>query len=195
MNKGNATKQNITQEAMAVASQVGLDNLSIGNLAKAVGMSKSGLFAHFESKEALQLHVLQEAREGFTQKALLPALKAPRGEPRIRAILKHWLKWENSESLPGGCIFVSAATDYDDRPGPIRDFLVNNQKDWFQFIAGAARRAVEVGHFRKGLDEQQFAYEVFSILLGYHQLHRLLQDPKAETRLLQAFEELIERSH
>ena len=195
MSKGQETKQSITQEAMAVASRLGLDNLSIGNLAKSVGMSKSGLFAHFASKESLQLHVLQEARERFTQQALLPALKSPRGEPRIRAIFKHWLKWENSEVLPGGYIFVSAATDYDDRPGAIRDFLVANQKDWFDFIARAAQIAVEEGHFRKDLDGQHFAYEAFGILLGYHQLHRLLKDPRASEHLNTALEDLLQRSH
>jgi len=195
MSKGTETKQNITNQAMAVASQMGLDNLSIGNLAKSVGMSKSGLFAHFASKEALQLHILQEARELFIQKAILPSLKEARGEPRIRAIFKNWLAWEDSDFLPGGCIFVSAATDYDDRPGPIQDLLVANQKDWFEFIAGAAQLAVEEGHFHKGLDVKQFAYEIFSILLGYHQIHRLLKDPKAKPRLNQAFKNLLTRSH
>lgn len=194
MKKGTQTKQTITQEAIAVASQLGLGNLTIGNLAKAVGMSKSGLFAHFSSKEALQLHILQSAREQFIQQAILPSLKTPRGEPRIRALFTHWLKWVHSEAMPGGCVFLAAVPEFDDQPGPIRDFLVYNQKDWFEFIVGAARIAMEEGHFRKDLDVRQFAYEVFSIFLGYTHISRLLRDPQADERLTQAFEALLTRS-
>lgn len=194
MRKGTATKETITQHAMAVASRMGLDNVTIGCLAKSVGMSKSGLFAHFTSKEALQLHVLETAKERFIQKAILPTIKAPRGLPRIRTLFKKWLEWDHDDALPGGCIFLAAIPEYDDRPGPIRDFLFNNQKEWFDFIAQAAKIAVAEGHFRKDLDTQQFAYEVFSIFLGYIQISRLLEDPKAITRLKRAFEELLARS-
>lgn len=194
MRKGSETKRNITQQAMAVASQLGLENLTIGNLAKEVGMSKSGLFAHFASKEALQLHVLEEARERFVNKAILPALKEPKGEPRIRSLVKNWLEWANSDYLPGGCVFLAASVEYDDRTGPIRDFVEENQRDWFEFIAGAARIAVAEGHFRKDLDTRQFAFEVISLFLGYHHTSRLLKDPQADRRLNLAFEGLLERS-
>lgn len=194
MRKGTQTKQNITKQAVAVASQMGLDNLTIGTLAKSVGMSKSGLFSHFSSKEALQLHVLQDSKERFIQRAILPAIKQARGIPRIKILFKKWLEWDKDEDMPGGCVFLAAIPEFDDRPGPIRDFLANNQKEWFDFIAGAAKIAVVEGQFRKDLDPKQFAYEVFGIFLGYHHISRLLQDPQADHRLNKAFEELLERS-
>lgn len=195
MNKGAQTKQAITHRAITLASKVGLEKLTIGNLAKTLGMSKSGLFAHFASKEGLQINVMEQAVEMFTNRVIRPAIKQPRGEPRIRAIFKHWVDWENSSLMPGGCIFVGAAAEFDDCPGAARDFVATNQQSWLDFIAGAAKIAVEEGHFRKDLDTVQFAYEFISLLLGYHQLSRLLKDPKAERRLRNAFERLLERSH
>jgi AcrR family transcriptional regulator len=194
MNKGAQTKQAITRRAITLASKVGLEKLTIGNLAKALDMSKSGLFAHFSSKEGLQLNVMEQAVEMFTDRVGRQAIKEPRGEPRVRAIFKHWLDWENSSLMPGGCIFVGAAAEFDDCPGAARDFVANNQQRWLDFIAKAAKIAVEEKHFRKDLDTAQFAYEFISLLLGYHQLSRLLKDPKAERRLRKAFEGLLERS-
>ena len=195
MNKGAQTKQHIARKAITLASKVGLEKLTIGGLAKTIGMSKSGLFAHFTSKEGLQIHVMEAAVEMFTLRVIKPALKEPRGEPRLRAIIKNWIDWENSSLMPGGCLFIGAATEFDDCPGATRDFIANNQQQWWDFIAGAAKIAVAEGHFRKDLDSKQFAYELLSLFLGYHQLSRLLKDPKADRRLRAAFEALIERSH
>jgi AcrR family transcriptional regulator len=195
MNKGAQTKQAITHRALRLASKVGLEKLTIGSLAKTLGMSKSGIFAHFTSKEGLQLDVMEQGVEMFTQRVIRPALKEPRGEPRLRAVFKNWVEWENSSLMPGGCIFVGAAAEFDDCPGPARDFVANNQQKWLEFIAGAARIAVDEGHFRKNLDIHQFAYEFISLLLGYHHLSRLLKDPKAQRRVRTSFEALLERSH
>jgi AcrR family transcriptional regulator len=194
MSKGAQTKQAITHRAITLASKVGLEKLTIGSLAKTIGMSKSGLFAHFTSKEGLQLNVMEAAVEMFTQRVIRPSIKEPRGEPRIRAIFKNWINWENSSLMPGGCIFVGAAAEFDDCPGAARDFIATNQQQWWEFIAGAAKIAVDEGHFHKGLDTKQFAYELLSLFLGYHQLSRLLKDPKADRRIRAAFEALLNRS-
>ncbi|HEV3051234.1 MAG TPA: TetR/AcrR family transcriptional regulator, partial [Longimicrobium sp.] len=137
---------------MASASVEGLEGISLGRLAAELGMSKSGLFAHFASKEALQLDVLQAAADRFMEVVVRPAMAEPRGEPRVRSLFEHWLVWERHESLPGGCIFMHAAAELDDRPGPTRDALVQWQRQWLDALAKAARLAVEAGHFRADLD-------------------------------------------
>src|ERR1051326_5790937 len=114
MMKGAETKETILTEAIAIASKVGLEGLSIGNLAKASGLSKSGLFAHFNSLENLQLAVLQKAADKFVEVVIAPALKKPRGSPRVKALIDNMLAWTNANFMPGGCIFISAANEFDD---------------------------------------------------------------------------------
>lgn len=177
--------------ALALASTVGLEGLTIGKLAEHVGMSKSGLFAHFSSKENLQVAVLEEAIARFVGFVVTPALRQPRGEPRVRALFENWLAWTRAEFLPGGCIFVVAIVELDDRPGPARDRLIASQKDWFDTLAHAARIAVEEKHFRKDLDCQQLAHEVYSIAYGYHFLRSIIDPAEAERRSRHAFERLI----
>jgi AcrR family transcriptional regulator len=194
MRKGEVTRAAILDEALALASQVGLEGLSIGELAKRLGMSKSGLFAHFASKENLQLDVLRSAAERFVEMVIRPALQKPRGEPRVRALFENWLAWSRADFSPGGCLFVSAAVELDDRPGPPRDYLVGAQRDFLGAIATAARIAVEEGHFRRDLEPEQFAYDLYSIYLAYHHFSRLLQSPEAEERLRRSFAGLLERA-
>ncbi|HEV8325140.1 MAG TPA: TetR/AcrR family transcriptional regulator [Myxococcota bacterium] len=191
MSKGEETRQTIVDEAMRIASTMGLGGISIGELAASLGLSKSGLFAHFGSKETLQIDVIHAAAERFVQKVVVPALRAPRGEPRVRALFEGWLRWGLSNELPGGCIFVSAAAELDDRPGPVRDALVKTQRDWLDALAQAARLAVEEGHFRKGLDVEQFAFEEYALMLGGHHHSRLLKDARSIKRTRAAFETLL----
>ena len=191
MGKAETTRETILDAALATASQVGLAGLSLGDLARRVGMSKSGLFAHFESKEDLQLEVLRLAARQFVDVVIAPALRAPRGEPRVRALFDNWFRWASAQTLPGGCPFIAAATELDDRPGPLRDYLVSTQRDWLAGLAQAARIAVDEGHFRADLDVEQFAYDLYSILLAYHHFTRLMRDPKGEARTHRAFEDLI----
>lgn len=174
---------------MALTSKVGLDGLSIGGVAREVGMSKSGLFAHFDSKEDLQVQVLNTAVDRFVGMVIAPALRQPRGEPRIRAMFENWLAWE--EWMPGGCVFIAAASELDDCPGAPRDALVSSQRDWLDALAHAARIAVQEGHFRDDLDCSQFAYDLYSIILAYQHFHRLLRDPGARDRARQSFESLV----
>jgi hypothetical protein len=123
-----------------------------------------------------------------------PALSAPRGEPRVRALFERWLAWEQSPSLPGGCPFMAASFELDDRPGPVRDYVVQNLRDWMDTLAGAARIAVSEGHFRADLDCEQFAHDCQGIGLAFVHASRLMRDPKARARAASAFEALLTAS-
>jgi AcrR family transcriptional regulator len=194
MGKGAETRSRVLDRAVAMASSVGLERLSIGELARAAGLSKSGLFAHFASKEDLQLKVLETAADRFIATVVTPALKQPRGEPRVRALFDRWLQWEKDVSIPGGCIFIGVASELDDRPGAARDALVAAQRDWIATLATAARIAVDESHFRADLDTEQFAHDLYSIALAFHFFSRLIRDPEAEERAAAAFERLIATS-
>lgn len=193
MTKGVETKSAILDQALAMASTIGLEGLSIGELAKAVGLSKSGLFAHFSSKENLQYQVLEAARDRFVEIVVAPSLRKPRGEPRLRALLDNMFVWENAKFMPGGCIFISAAVELDDQPGPLRDFLVSAQKDWINTLSTSARIAIEEGHFRPDVDPEQFAFEFHAAILVSNYARRLMHDPQAETRARVMMESLIDR--
>ncbi len=189
--KGAATRERIVDRAFRLATRDGLEGLSIGGLAADLGISKSGLFAHFGSKTELQLAVLRAAVARFEAVVIRPALAPRPGEPRIRMLFEHWLDWASDPKVPGGCLLLAAAIELDDRPGPLRDFLVGTQKEWLATLTRAASLAVEVGHFRPDLDTEQFAFEWYGIDLGYHHAKRLMQDSRAEARARAAFERLI----
>ena len=193
VSKGEATRTSILDEALHVASQVGFEGLSIGGLAERTDMSKSGLFAHFRSKEQLQLQTLDHAVARFTDVVVRPTLKAPRGERRIRELFERWLDWE-AETLVGGCVFATASSEYDDQPGAMHDALVRHQRDWTEFIATVTAAAVSEGDLRPDLDVKQFAFTLQSLMLGYRHAGRLLHDPDALERTRIAFEQLIEAS-
>lgn len=193
MPKGETTRNAILDRALVLASEVGLEGLTIGSLAKQAGMSKSGLYAHFGSKEELQCHVLDAAAERFTDVVLKPAFVQPRGLPRIRTMFDGWLEWI-AAVFPGGCPFTAAATEFDDRPGPVRDKVLDHVDRMLEMMARASRFAVAEGHFHPGLDPQQFAFEYWSLLLGHHNYCRLRQDDRAEERTRRAFESLVARS-
>ena len=190
--KGEETRREILGNALALASEVGLSGLSIGLLADRVGMSKSGLFAHFASKERLQVAVLEEASARFVARVVTPALRSPRGRARVLALFEHWLKWEQQvDIMPGGCVFMAASAELDDQPGPARDQLVASQRDWQETIAQAARIAKREGHFQAQLDEAQFAYELYGIMSSYYYHQRLMRDEHAEQRARKAFDRLL----
>ena len=174
--------------AVQVARQVGLSGLTIGSLAEQTEMSKSGLFAHFRSKESLQIQVLEHARAGFEDVVARPALRAPRGEPRLRELFDRWLAWD---ALPGGCPFVAAATEFDDRPGPVRDRLVRDERDMVDMIATIVRSGVTEGDFRDDVDPEQVAQDFYGVILARHHMLRLLRDERADGRARHAFEALV----
>ena len=188
MGKGEETRQVILDEAAAQASHVGLSGLTIGSLASQARLSKSGLFAHFRSKEQLQLAVLVHTRQRFVDSVVRPALARPRGEPRVRELFERWLVWD---SRPGGCLFVAAQMELDDQPGPVRDRLVSDQRDWMDTIAQVFRSGIREGDFRADADPEQFASDLNGVMLGYHANSRLLADPRALDRARTAFERLL----
>lgn len=188
MSKGEETRQAILGRAFEVANVVGVTGLSIGRLAEATGLSKSGLFAHFGSKEALEVAVVEEASRQFVQAVMVPALREPRGEPRVRALFEHWLTWGQR---PGGCFFVGASAELDDRTGPARDALVRACKDWVDELAKAVRIAIREGHFRSDTDPDQVAFEIYGIMNSMHLFFRFLRDPRALDHTRTAFERLL----
>ena len=192
--KGEQTREAILVHALGLATRIGFEGLTIGRLADDLRMSKSGLFAHFRSKEALQLEILRTAGERMIETVVKPALVAPRGEPRVRALFNAWLAWEQSPSLPGGCPFMAASFELDDRPGPVRDFVVQKLRDWLDTMAGAARIAIQEGHFRADLDCEQFAYDCQGVGLAFVHASRLMRDPRARARADCAFESLLNTS-
>ena len=190
--KGERTRATILQAGLEVASADGLEAITIGRLADRVGLSKSGLFAHFSSKEELQTGVLAHGREAFIAEVVVPSLKCPRGEPRLRMLVSRWLGWNWTSESRGGCVFLQAAAEYDDRPGPVRDAVVQSQRDMIEFLVGGAQLCVDEGHFRKDVEPRQFAFELFSLVMAHHFYTRLLEDPTARERTLAGFERLME---
>jgi AcrR family transcriptional regulator len=190
MSKGTETRQAVLDEAARLASRVGLGGLTIGSLAATTRLSKSGLFAHFQSKEALQLQLLAHTRERFIDLVIRPALAAPRGEPRVRELFGRWLAWD-ADALPGGCLFVAASAEFDDQPGPVHDRLAQDQRDWLDTIAQVFRTGIAEGHFRPHADPEQFAYDLHGAMLAFHHASRLLGDPEAAARATRAFEQLL----
>ena len=192
MKKGETTRETILRHAVGLASRVGLSGLSIGRLAQELDLSKSGLFSHFHSKEALQIQVLEYGAARFVENVVKPALEAPRGIPRIQALFDRWLAWSQSDPLSGGCFFVAMVTDLDDRPGPSRDLLVRLQRNWMDFLAGLVSAVCREGQFRPDTDPEQFANDMYGVLLAYHHASRLLDDPAAEERARRALGALVD---
>lgn len=188
MSKGAATREVILDEAERLARLVGLGGLTIGSLATQTELSKSGLFAHFGSKESLQLQVLDHSSERFANEVIRPALREPRGEPRIRALYDRWGGWI---SETGGCLLVASAFELDDQPGPVRDRLVTNQRDWFDTLATVFTSGITEGQFRPDADPRQFAQDFEGVLLAVHVALRLLRDPEAVARGRRALDALL----
>lgn len=191
--KGEQTRTAILDEALKIASKLGLEGLTIGSLADATSMSKSGLFAHFGSREDLQLAVLEHAAQRYGELVFVPVLRIERGLPRLRALFERWLDWTIESGLPGGCIMISTAIEYDDRPGPIRDAAIANQHRGNAITRKAVRLAIEEGHLRPETDPEQISFEMLGLVLATHNHRRLLGDKEARKRALTAFEELIAR--
>jgi AcrR family transcriptional regulator len=188
MGKGEETRLAVLDQAVDIARRVGLSGLTIGTLAEQTQLSKSGLFGHFRSKETLQLQVLEHARARFEEVVARPALRAARGEPRVRDLFDRWLRWE---AEPGGCPFVAAATEFDDQPGVVRERLVRDQRDLFDMIATVFRTGIGEGHFHPDADADQFAQDFYGVILASHHAARLLGDSQAENRARRAFETLL----
>jgi len=191
MRKGERTRSAILDGALKLASELGIEGLTLGRLADELDLSKSGLFAHFASKERLQVQLLERAAERFVEVVVRPALEVPAGEKRLRVLFERWLEWPKRVRQPGGCIFIAAAAELDDRPGAARDRLVELQREWHETVARIVRRAREVGDFRRDVDPEQLAFEIQGIGLACNESARLLRDPRALERARTAFERLV----
>jgi AcrR family transcriptional regulator len=192
--KGERTRSAILDQALRLVSKAGLDGLTIGTLAEATGMSKSGLFAHFGSREELLLAVLAHGQAQFGEVVFQPAMAKPRGLPRLRAMFVNWLDWTESAELPGGCPMIGGAAEFDDKPGPVRDMLAGGQRTWIETLKRAVRQAVEQGQLARDTDPEQIAFEMFGIALVVHHHRRLLGYKKARERALSALDSLFRRN-
>lgn len=191
MNKRNDTRTAILNEALDLASELGLEGLTIGTLARRVDMSKSGLYAHFESKEALQIQVLDAAAELFTAEVLRPALQAPRGRARLQTLFDRWVAW-SSDAYSGGCPFIAAATELDDQDGPVRETLVRHLQTAQGMVGTIAEAGIEAGQFRADLQIEQFVFEFWGILLSFHHFSRLMRRTDASALAHRSFTRLLD---
>jgi AcrR family transcriptional regulator len=191
--KGRQTRAAIVDAALALASHIGLEGLSIGALAEVTGMSKSGVFAHFGSREELQISVVREYHAKFEEEVFRPSMAAPRGLPRLRALFDRWLKRVSVE-IDSGCIYISGAVEFDDRPGPVRDALVTMVQTWQQALGRAIRAAIAEGHLSADTDPDQVLFELHGLVLALHHDARFLRNPSAAARARAGFERLVAHS-
>lgn len=191
MTKGTEKKTAILKTALQMASNLGLEGVTIGALAKEMKLSKSGLFAHFQAKEKLQLEILGYAANYFSMHVVIPALKTQRGIPRIKELIKNWIDW--SSQLTGGCIFVIAGNEYNDRPGKVRDYLLHQQEEWIECLRRIALSAIKAGDFKKDIDTEQFAFDLHSMLLGVHYYDKLLNDKAINQRQEKALHDVLKK--
>ncbi|MBS0214487.1 MAG: TetR/AcrR family transcriptional regulator [Proteobacteria bacterium] len=177
--KGAATRDAIIERAYEIARFTGLEGLSIGTLAQAVGMSKSGVFAHFGSREDLQRAVLESAATRFGNAVLIPALSEPRGLPRLKAIMRLWFDWGHNQA--GSCVLVASVSEYDDRPGPLRDMVMRQEQAWHDALRRAAQQSIDEGHLQPG-DVDQYAFELYAIALVVHHKSSLFGEEQSRLR-------------
>jgi len=186
LQKGQATRAAILDAALALASNMGLEGLSIGALAEVTGMSKSGVFAHFGSREELQISVIREYHAKFEEEVFFPAIREPRGLARLMALFENWVKRVAVE-IDSGCIYISGAVEFDDRPGPVRDALADMVRAWHSALKRAIELAVEVGDLREDTDASQLLFEVHGLILALHHDARFLRSPGAVERARAGF--------
>jgi len=191
-NKGQQTKAAIVDAALGLATQAGLEGLSIGAVAELMRMSKSGVFAHFGSREELQISVVREYHERFEQEVFYPALQAPRGLPRLRALFANWMR-RTSIEIDAGCIYISGAVEFDDRSGPVHDALSQSVRIWLDAMRRAIEQAQQQGHLDTAVDAGQILFEIHGLILALHYEARFLKNPASVDRALQGFDNTLAR--
>jgi AcrR family transcriptional regulator len=192
LQKGQQTKMAIVEAALNLATQIGLEGLSIGALAEATHMSKSGVFAHFGSREELQISVIHQYFAQFEQDVFYAALSQPRGLPRVQALFANWMKLV-AEDIQAGCIFISGAVEFDDRPGPVRDALAMSVQTWLAAMNRSIVMARTCGHLRADVDEEQMAFEIHGLILALHYEARFLKKPGSMDRANTGFQNILAR--
>ncbi|PYQ51835.1 MAG: TetR/AcrR family transcriptional regulator [Acidobacteria bacterium] len=190
--KGDRTRQSIVERAVNLASTDGLEGLTIGRLADDLEMSKSGLFAHFGSKEELQLATIEEAKQRFIDEVFRPVLKVERGYPRLLALCRSWIDYLRRGVFPGGCFFAAASFEFDGRPGPVRDAIGRAMFEWIGALEKAIRMAKEAGHLDPRVDPAQIAFELNALFFGANFASQLWRDPRALDRAEKAVEARLE---
>lgn len=188
--KGQQTRAAILDAALNLASQMGIEGLSIGALAEVTGMSKSGVFAHFGSREELQISVIREYHTRFEEEVFRPAMRRERGLPRLRAMFDGWVKRVAME-IDSGCIYISGAVEFDDRPGPVRDALAGMVLTWHAALSRSIRMAMESGHLLPDTDPTQLLFEVHGLILALHHDARFLRTEGAVERARIAFDRVV----
>ncbi len=191
MRKGELTRASILDVALDLSSRDGLEGLTIGLLADKMNMSKSGVFAHFGSREDLQLEVLKLYHHHFEQEVFYPSMKKPRGLPRLQSMFARWVKRVSVE-IASGCIYISGAVEYDDRPGAIREALVGMVRTWQDALLRCVRQATEMGHLRADTDPQQMVYEMYGLILALHHDARFIKRLGSVERAQSGFERLVQ---
>ena len=192
LHKGQQTKAVIIEAALGLATHIGLEGLSIGALADVTGMSKSGVFAHFGSREELQISVIREYHTRFEQEVFFPAMNAPRGVGRLRAMFDNWMK-RTSIELDSGCIYISGAVEFDDRTGPVRDALANSVLTWLAAIKRAIEQCKECGELQPTVDPEQMLFEIHGLILALHYEARFLRTPGSIKRAVGGFNSILQR--
>ena len=192
LRKGQQTRAAIVKAALEQASRAGLEGLTIGALAEQMHMSKSGVFSHFGSREELQIAVLKAYEERFIDEILRPSLREARGLPRLLAILNQWLQRTVIEAALG-CIWISGASEYDDRPGAVRDELVSMVKGWQREISRAVQQAIQEGHLGSDTDVDDLVFGVYGIILVLHHDSRLMRSAEALPRARRAMDRLLQQ--
>ena len=190
--KGQQTKAAIVDAALGLATQIGLEGLSIGALAEIMRMSKSGVFAHFGSREELQISVVREYHARFEDEVFFPALMSDRGLPRLRALFENWMN-RTSIEIDSGCLYISGAVEFDDRPGPVRDALAGSVKTWLAAMNRAVVQAKEELHLSADADEHQMAFEIHGLILALHYEARFLKSPGSTDRAHTGFANILAR--
>ncbi|MDF3821276.1 TetR/AcrR family transcriptional regulator [Leptospira sp. 96542] len=194
MGKGEETKTLILEKAVQIASIQGLEGLTIGSLADELGMSKSGLFGKFSSKENLQIEVLRRASELFRRSVIYPTLKSKPGLTRLKTAFLRWLTWANQGGLPGGCLFLSSSAEFDDRPGIVRNHLQKIQRSWKDSLSEFVEESKRTGELHSKTKADSLVQDIWGIILAFHFFHRLLEDKTAENHAKQSFSELLKRN-
>lgn len=192
LQKGQQTKHAIVEAALGIATQIGLEGLSIGAIADAMHMSKSGVFAHFGSREELQISVVNEYFARFEQDVFYPAMASERGLPRVEALFNNWMKRVAIE-IQSGCIFISGAVEFDDRTGPVRDALATSVQIWLNALYRAVVMAKQSGHLQPDADEQQMAFEIHGLILALHYEARFLKNPGSTDKANRGFANILAR--
>jgi AcrR family transcriptional regulator len=176
--KGSITKSLILKAALEIASKSGLEGLTIGGLAESVSMSKSGVFAHFGSREELQVEVVKAYHQLFQELVFSPALLKPKGLPRLNYMISSWLKMSIGDDT-SSCFFIAGAAEFDDRPGIVRDELVASVQEWRSALLRSIKESIAVGHLKKSTDAKALLFQIYSIVLGVHHDSRFLENPKS----------------